>query len=174
MPAVHLSLLVSAADAHRVCLLDGFVEESRTAIGQAINFTLHAPSGPAVPGLIPQIGALAIPFEGHAQIDSRNYLIAGDGNQTSVVEAWAATPVEMALPPLRCDGSVDLPRQRQWEWHTEFLEQVRAIKGRKNCGPISPLKQESLCGPPDLCPAFPDGGDFIRGGSEHRYCPRPQ
>ena len=79
--------------------------------------------------LIRQIGALRIPFEGHAQIDSRNYLIAGDGNQTSAVEAWAATPAEMALPPLRCDGSVDLARLRHWEWHTGFLEQVRSKMG---------------------------------------------
>ena len=122
MPAVHLSLLVSAADAHRVCLLDGFVEESRTAIGQAINFTLHAPSGPAASDSIRQIGALGIPSEGHAQINRRNYLIAGDGNQTSAVEAWAGTPAEMALPPLRCDGSVDQARLRQWEWHTGFLK----------------------------------------------------
>src|ERR1039458_9239737 len=95
---------------------------------------------------------MRIPFEGHAQIDSRNYLIAGDGNQTSAVEAWAATPAEMALPPLRCDGSaveawaatpaemplpplrcdgsVDLARLRHWEWHTGFLEQVRSKNGR--------------------------------------------
>jgi hypothetical protein len=69
---------------------------------------------------------LGIPFEGHAQIDRRSYLIAGDGNQTSAVEAWAATPSEMVLPPLRRDGSVDLVRLRQWEWHSGFLAQVRA------------------------------------------------
>ena len=34
-----------------------------------------------------QIGALGISFEGHAQIDDRNYLFAGDGNQTRAVEA---------------------------------------------------------------------------------------
>jgi hypothetical protein len=72
---------------------------------------------------------LGIPFGGHAQIDGRDYLIAGDGNQTSAVEAWARTPAEMALPPLRCDGSVDLARQRQWEWHVAFLAQVRAKMG---------------------------------------------
>ena len=129
VPTVCLSLLISAADAHRVCLLDGFVEESRTAIGQAINISLHAPNRRAALELTRQIGALRIPFEGHAQIDSRNYLIAGDGNQTSVVEAWAATPAEMALPPLRCNGSVDLARLRQWEWHAGFLTQVRAKMG---------------------------------------------
>jgi len=42
---------------------------------------------------------------------------------------WAGTPAEMALPPLRCDGSVDLARLRQWEWHTGFLAQVRATMG---------------------------------------------
>jgi hypothetical protein len=38
---------------------------------------------------------------------------------------------EMALLPLRCDGSVDLARLRQleWEWHTRFLAQVRAKMG---------------------------------------------
>jgi len=101
------------ADADRVSLLADFVEESRTAIGQAINVSLHAPNGPAPADLIRQIGALGIPFEGHAQLDSSNYLIAGDGNQISAVEAWAATPAEMALPPLRCDGSVDLAQLRQ-------------------------------------------------------------
>jgi len=77
---------------------------------------LHALDGPASSELIRQVGTLEIPFEGHAQIDGRNYLIAGDGNQTSAVEAWAATPAEMAAPPLRCNGSVDLVRLRQWEW----------------------------------------------------------
>jgi hypothetical protein len=79
--------------------------------------------------LIRQIGALGIPFEGHAQIDSRYYLIAGDGNQTSAVEAWAATPAEMTPPPLRCDGSMDLARLRQSEWHAGFLARVRAKMG---------------------------------------------
>jgi hypothetical protein len=126
VPTVRLCLLVSAADAHRVSLLADFVEERRTAIGQAISVSLHAPNGPAPADLIRQIEALGIPFEGHAEIDSRNYLIAGNGNQTSAVEAWAATPAEMALPPLRCDGSLDLARLRQSEWHTGFLAQVRA------------------------------------------------
>ena len=129
VPTVRLSLVVSAADAHRVSLLADFVEESRTAIGQAISVSLHAPNGPAPADLIQQIGALGVPFEGDAQLDSRNYLIAGDGNQTSAVEAWAGTPAEMALPPLRCDGSVDLVRLRQWEWHLGFLAQVRAKMG---------------------------------------------
>jgi len=129
VPTVHLTLVVLAADANGVSLLRGFVEDSRTPIGRAINISLHAPNGPAAPELIRQIGALGIPFEGRAQIDSRDCLIAGDGNQTSVVEVWAATPAEMALPPLRCDGSVDLVRLRQWEWHTGFLARVRAKMG---------------------------------------------
>ena len=39
----------------------------------------------------------------------------------------------MALPPLRCDGSVDLARLRQWEWHG-FLALVRAKDGRLRPG----------------------------------------
>jgi hypothetical protein len=77
VPTVRISLLVSAADAHRVRLLADFFEEGRTAIGRAISISLHAPNGPAAADLIRHIGALGIPFEGHAQIDSRNYLIAG-------------------------------------------------------------------------------------------------
>jgi hypothetical protein len=107
-PAIRLSLLILATDADRIGLLDCFTEQGRTVIGLAINVSLHAPDGPAAPELIKQLGALGIPFEGHAHIDSRDYLIADDGRQTSVVEAWAGTPVEMVRPPLRCDGSVDL------------------------------------------------------------------
>jgi hypothetical protein len=129
VPAVHLSLLVLATEAHHLSLLGSFVEQSRTPIGRVVKVSLHSPNGPAASELIRQIGALGVPFEGQAQIDSRDYLIAGDGNQTSMVEAWAATPAEMALPPLRCDGSVDLARLRQWEWHTGFLAQVRAKMG---------------------------------------------
>jgi hypothetical protein len=126
---VRLSLIVSATDAHRLNLLADFAEQSHTVIGQALNVSLHAPDGPAAPGLMRQIGALGIPFEGHAQVNGRDDLIAGDGNQTSAVEAWAATPAEMALPPLRCDGSVDLVRLRQSEWHAKFLARVREKMG---------------------------------------------
>ena|ERR1019366_276376 len=105
VPTVRLCLLVSATEVHRVCLLADFVEEGRTAIGHATSVSLHAPNRPAAADLIRQIGALGIPFEGHAEIDSRNYLIAGNGNQTSAVEAWAGTPAEMApleaLSPLK-------------------------------------------------------------------------
>jgi hypothetical protein len=129
VPTVRLSLIVSATDAHRLSLLVDFAEQGRTVIGQALNLSLHALHGPAAPALMQQIGALGIPFEGHAQVDGRDYLIAGDGNQTSAVEAWAATPAEMALPPLRCDGSVDLVRLRQSEWHAKFLARVREKMG---------------------------------------------
>jgi len=129
VPTARLSLIVSAADVHRLNLLADFAEQGHTVIGQAINVSLHAPNGPPAPGLMQQIGALGIPFEGHAQVDGRDYLIAGDGNQTSAVKAWAATPAEMALPPLRCDGSVDLVRLRQSEWHAGFLVRVRAKMG---------------------------------------------
>jgi len=117
VPTARLSLIVSAADVHRLNLLADFAEQGHTVIGQAINVSLHAPNGPPAPGLMQQIGALGIPFEGHAQVDGRDYLIAGDGNQT------------MALPPLRCDGSVDLVRLRQSEWHAGFLVRVRAKMG---------------------------------------------
>ena len=129
VPNVRLSLLVSAADAHRLNLLAEFVEENRTAIGQTISASLHAPKGPAAAELIRQVGGLGIPVEGHAQTGRHDYLTAGDGNQTSMVEAWAATPAEMELPPLRCDGSMDLVRQRQWESYAGFLANVRLKRG---------------------------------------------
>ena len=50
-------------------------------------------------------GVLAIPFEAHATIGDLHYLVAGDGNQISVVEAWASTPAGLADPPRRTDGS---------------------------------------------------------------------
>jgi hypothetical protein len=56
--------------------------------------------------------ALGISFEGHAQIEGRNCLVAGDGKQNSFVETWVPTPAGMAAPPLH-DGSVDLVRRRQ-------------------------------------------------------------
>src|ERR1035441_5416066 len=49
-----------------------------------------------------------------------HYLVAGDGNQMSVVEAWAPTPAGLQDPPRRTDGSVDANRLRQYEWHCMF------------------------------------------------------
>ncbi len=85
VPTIRLSLLVSATDAHCVNVLDGFVQQSHTRIGRATNISLHAHEGPAAPELIRRIGALGIPFEGHAQIGHEDYLIAGDGQQTALV-----------------------------------------------------------------------------------------
>jgi hypothetical protein len=48
---------------------------------------------------------LAIPFEATAAIGDTHYLAVGDGNQISVVEAWASTPAGLADPPRRTDGS---------------------------------------------------------------------
>ena len=50
---------------------------------------LSAADGPAATKLFGDLGVLAIPFEATAAIGDIHYLAAGDGNQTSVVEAWA-------------------------------------------------------------------------------------
>src|ERR1035441_11042512 len=84
-----------------------------------------AADGPAAAILFADLGALAIPFEATAAIGDTHYLVAGDGNQMSVVEAWAATPVGLADPPRRADGSVDANSLRQYEWHCGFLDRVR-------------------------------------------------
>jgi hypothetical protein len=49
-----------------------------------------------------------------SRVDGSNYLVAGEGKQTSMVKMWASTPADMSVPPLRCDRSVDLVRARQW------------------------------------------------------------
>ena len=68
--------------------------------------------------------------EATAAIGDTHYLAAGDGNQMSVVEAWASTPVGLQDPPRRADGSVDANRLRQYEWHCGFLNRVRETMGR--------------------------------------------
>jgi hypothetical protein len=73
---------------------------------------------------------LAIPFAATAAIGENHYLVAGGGNQISVVEAWASTPAGLADPPRRPDGSVDANRQRQYEWHCGFLDRVRESMSR--------------------------------------------
>jgi hypothetical protein len=125
VPAARLNIAVRFEDAAALNRLDGFVEQGRTEIGTDVMVTLDAPVGPAAPELAWLLSDLRIPFEGHAQIAGRDYLIAGDGKQSSVVEAWAAMPAGMAAPPLRHDGSVDLARLRHWEWHCGFLDEVR-------------------------------------------------
>ena len=69
-----------------------------------------AADGPAAAILFADLGALAIPFEATAAIGDTHYLVAGDGNQMSVVEAWASTPAGLQDPPRRADGSVDANR----------------------------------------------------------------
>jgi hypothetical protein len=126
VPAAQLSIMVRLQDMAALNLLDGFTQQGRTVIGTDLMFSLKSTAGPDAQGLLRHLGGLGIPFEGHAQVDGRDYLVAGDGKQTSIVEAWAPTPVGMAAPPLRHDGSMDLIRRRQWEWHCGFLDIVRA------------------------------------------------
>jgi hypothetical protein len=92
--------------------------------------TLSAAAGPAGAKLFGDLGALAIPFEATATIGNAHYLVAGDGNQMSVVEAWASTPAGLQDPPRRADGSVDANRLRQYEWHCGFLDRVRDAMSR--------------------------------------------
>ena len=89
-----------------------------------------AADGPAAAILFADLGALAIPFEATAAIGDTHYLVAGDGNQMSVVEAWASTPAGLQDPPRRADGSVDANRLRQYEWHCSFLDRVRETMSR--------------------------------------------
>jgi hypothetical protein len=91
---------------------------------------LTAADGPAAPKLFSDLGALAIPFEATAAIGDTHYLVAGDGNQMSVMEAWAATPAGLADPPRRADRAVDANRLRQYEWHCSFLDRVRETMSR--------------------------------------------
>src|ERR1019366_10407089 len=87
-------------------------------------------SSRAATALFNDLGALAIPFEATAAIGDIHYLVAGDGNQMSVVEAWAPTPAGLDDPPRRADGSVDANRRRQYEWHCGFLDRVRVEMSR--------------------------------------------
>jgi hypothetical protein len=91
---------------------------------------LSAADGPAATKLFSDLGALAIPFEATATIGDTRFLVASDGNQISVVEAWASTPAGMADPPRRADGSVEANCLRQYEWHCSFLDRIRETMGR--------------------------------------------
>ena len=92
-----------------------FREERQTLIGTDVSVLLSADDGPAAAILFADLGALAIPFEATAAIGDIHYLVAGDGNQMSVVEAWAPSPAGLNDPPRRTDGSVDANRLRQYE-----------------------------------------------------------
>ena len=102
----------------------------RTVIGTDVSLLLSVADGPAATKLCSDLGELAIPFEATAAIGDIHYLVAGDGNQMSVVEAWASTPAGLADPPRRTDGSVDAHRLRQYEWHCRFLDRVRETMSR--------------------------------------------
>src|ERR1017187_1974472 len=85
-PFDHNRRLNQAASLDR---LAEFVEVRRTVIGTDVSVLLTAADGPGATRLFSDLGALAIPFEATATIGDIHYLAAGDGNQTSVVEAWA-------------------------------------------------------------------------------------
>jgi hypothetical protein len=92
MPSVRLTIIVRLDQAASLDRLAEFVEVRRTVIGTDVSVLLTAADGPAATKLFTDLGALAIPFEATAAIGDTHYLVAGDGNQMSVVEAWAATP----------------------------------------------------------------------------------
>lgn len=125
VPATMLTIIIRSTDAGALRRLDGAAEQARTDIGNSVSVTLWFATGTTQSKLIQHLAGLGIPFESHIQANGRDYLIAGDGRQTSAVETWASTPAEMSVPPVRCDGSVDLVRVRQWEWHCRFLDAVR-------------------------------------------------
>jgi hypothetical protein len=124
MPSVRLTIIVRLDQAASLDRLEEFVEERRTPIGTDVSVLLSAADGPAATKLFSDLGALKIPFEATAAIGDTHYLAAGDGHQTSVVEAWASTPAGLQNPPRRADGSVDANRLRQYEWHCSFLDRV--------------------------------------------------
>src|ERR1017187_2539151 len=92
MPSVRLTIIVRLDQAASLDRLAEFVEVRRTVIGTDVSVLLTAADGPAATKLFTDLGALAIPFEATAAIGDTHYLVSGDGNQMSVVEAWAATP----------------------------------------------------------------------------------
>src|ERR1039457_6011065 len=106
MPSVRLTIIVRLDQAASLDRMEEFVEERRTLIGTDVSVLLSAADGPAATGLFSDLGALAIPFEATAAIGDTHYLVAGDGNQMSVVEAWAPTPAGLAGPPPPADGPV--------------------------------------------------------------------
>ena len=130
MPSVRLTIIVRLDQAISLARLEGFREERQTPIGTDVSVLLSAADGPAATELFSDLGALATPFEAHATIGDLHYLAAGDGNQMSVVEAWASTPAALRDPPRRADGSVDANRLRQYEWYCGFLDRVRKTMSR--------------------------------------------
>ena len=130
MPSVRLTIIVRLDQAASLDRLEDLREEHRTPIGTDASVVLSAADGPAAAKLFSDLGALAIPFEATATIGDTHYLVAGDGNQMSVVEAWAPNPAGLADPPRLPDGAVDANRLRQYEWHCSFLDRVRETMSR--------------------------------------------
>lgn len=130
MPSVRRTIIVRLDQAVSLDRLEDLCEEHRTRIGTDVSMTLSAVAGPAATKLFGDLGALAIPFEATATVGDTHYLVAGDGNQMSVVEAWASAPAGLQDPPRRADGSVDANRLRQYEWHCGFLDRVRETMSR--------------------------------------------
>lgn len=130
MPAARLTIIVRLDQAASLDRLEDLREEHRTPIGTDVSVLLSAADCPAAAKLFSDLGALAIPFEATAAIGDIHYLVAGDGNQMSVVEAWAPTPSGLEDPPRRTDGAVDANRLRQYEWHCGFLDRVRETMSR--------------------------------------------
>jgi hypothetical protein len=126
MTPVLLTIVVRLDQAASLNRLEQFSEGRQTLIGTDVSLVLSAADRPDAMKLFSDLGALAIPFEAAATIGDIHYLVASDGNQMSVVEAWASTPAGLADPPRRADGSVDVNRLRQYEWHCGFLDRVRA------------------------------------------------
>src|ERR1035437_2752932 len=91
MPSVRLTIIVRLDQAAALDRLEEFVDERRTPIGTDVSVLLTAAAGPVATTLFSDLGALKIPFEATAAIGDIHYLAAGDGNQISVVEAWAST-----------------------------------------------------------------------------------
>jgi hypothetical protein len=130
MPSVRLTIIVRLDQAAFLDRLEDLREEHRTLIGTDVSVLLSAVDGPAATKLFNDLGALAIPFEATATTGDIHYLIAGDGNQMSVAEAWVSTLVGLQDPPRRADGSVNANRLRQYEWHCSFLDRVRETVSR--------------------------------------------
>jgi hypothetical protein len=149
MPSARLTIIVRLDQAASLGRLQEFVEERRTPIGTDVSVLLSADDGPAATKLFSDLGALAIPFEATATIGENHYLVAGDGNQISVVEAWASTPAGLADPPRRTDGSwtqtacgntngivnswTGSPNRRRLDRHrpNRTVSQVRSVGGHR-------------------------------------------
>jgi hypothetical protein len=130
MPAARLTIIARLDQAASLGRLEGLREEHRTPIRTDVSVTLSAADGHTATKLFSDLGTLAIPFEATATIGDIHYLFAGDGNQMSVVEAWAPSAAGLADPPRRADGAVDANRLRQYEWHCSFLDRVRETVSR--------------------------------------------